>query len=36
MKGRIDWQGLKQNEFTNNREEPFLITGMNFNDGKIR
>lgn len=33
MKGRIGWQGLKQSEFTN--EGPYLITGMNFKDGKI-
>lgn len=36
MKGRIGWQGLNQTEFTNNTEEPFLITGMNFKDGEIR
>jgi type I restriction enzyme, S subunit len=36
LKGRIGWQGLKQAEFTNNEEEPFLITGMNFKDGAIR
>jgi len=36
MKGRIGWQGLKQAEFTKNGEDPFLITGMNFHDGKIR
>src|SRR5690606_15230252 len=36
MKGRIGWQGLKQTEFTNNDNEPFLITGMNFKEGKIR
>jgi len=36
MKGRIGWQGLKQAEFTSNPEDPFLITGMNFHDGKIR
>ncbi|MGA1871989.1 MAG: restriction endonuclease subunit S [bacterium] len=35
MKGRIGWQGLKQSEFTTNINEPFLITGMNFKDGKI-
>ena len=34
MKGRIGWQGLKQSEFTT--EGPYLITGMNFKDGKIR
>ena len=33
MKGRIGWQGLKQSEFTD--EGPHLITGMNFNNGKI-
>lgn len=33
MKGRIGWQGLKQSEFT--LEGPYLITGMNFKDGKI-
>lgn len=36
MKGRIGWQGLKETEFTNNHDEPFLITGMNFKDGNIR
>lgn len=36
LKGRIGWQGLKQAEFTNNEDEPFLITGMNFKDGAIR
>lgn len=36
MKGRIGWQGLNQNEFTSNSDEPFLITGMNFKDGAIR
>ncbi len=36
MSGRIGWQGLKQEEFTFNDIEPFLITGMNFKDGKIR
>lgn len=34
MKGRIGWQGLKNSEFID--EGPFLITGMNFKDGKIR
>lgn len=34
MKGRIGWQGLKQSEFT--IAGPYLITGMNFKDGKIR
>ena len=33
MKGRIGWQGLKQDEFTD--EGPYLITGMNFKDGVI-
>ncbi|UKO98342.1 restriction endonuclease subunit S [Nostoc sp. UHCC 0870] len=36
MNGRIGWQGLKQEEFTFNEGDPFLITGMNFKDGKIR
>ena len=36
MNGRIGWQGLKQEEFTTNNSDPFLITGMNFKDGKIR
>lgn len=36
LKGRIGWQGLKQQEFTTNDDEPFLITGMNFKDGAIR
>ena len=35
LKGRIGWQGLKQTEFTNNLDHPFLITGMNFRDGAI-
>jgi len=35
MKGRIGWQGLKQTEFTDNPDEPYLITGMNFKDGEI-
>lgn len=35
MSGRIGWQGLKQEEFTDNPEDPFLITGMNFKEGKI-
>jgi len=33
MKGRIGWQGLKQSEFTGSG--PYLITGMNFKDGKM-
>lgn len=33
MKGRIGWQGLRQSEFTN--DGPYLITGMNFEDGHI-
>jgi type I restriction enzyme, S subunit len=36
MSGRIGWQGLKQDEFTENPDDPFLITGMNFKDGRIR
>lgn len=36
LKGRIGWQGLKQTEFTQNENEPFLVTGMNFKDGAIR
>lgn len=36
MNGRIGWQGLKQEEFTMSPNDPFLITGMNFKDGKIR
>ncbi len=36
MNGRIGWQGLKQSEFTMNPDEPFLITGENFKEGKIR
>jgi len=35
MKGRIGWQGLTQSEFTLDENDPFLITGMNFKDGKI-
>ena len=34
LKGRIGWQGLKQSEFID--EGPYLITGMNFKNGKIR
>lgn len=33
MKGRIGWQGLKQDEFID--EGPYLITGMNFKNGVI-
>jgi type I restriction enzyme S subunit len=33
MKGRIGWQGLKQSEFID--EGPYLITGMNFQNGKM-
>jgi type I restriction enzyme S subunit len=36
MKGRIGWQGLNEREFTNNPDEPYLITGMNFKNGAIR
>ena len=36
MNGRIGWQGLKQSEFTQNPNDPFLITGMNFKDAQIR
>jgi type I restriction enzyme S subunit len=36
MNGRIGWQGLKQEEFTQKDDDPFLITGMNFKDGEIR
>lgn len=36
MNGRIGWQGLTQSEFTQNPNEPFLITGINFKDGVIR
>jgi type I restriction enzyme, S subunit len=36
MKGRIGWQGLKHSEFSENEKLPYLITGMNFKDGKIR
>jgi len=36
MNGRIGWQGLKQEEFSFNGDDPFLITGMNFKDGDIR
>jgi len=35
MSGRIGWQGLKQEEFTDNPDDPFLITGINFKEGKI-
>jgi type I restriction enzyme S subunit len=33
VKGRIGWQNLRSDEFTN--EGPYLITGMHFNDGGI-
>ena len=33
LKGRIGWQGLKQSEFID--KGPYLITGMNFKNGKI-
>ncbi|UOE42136.1 restriction endonuclease subunit S [Chryseobacterium suipulveris] len=36
MKGRIGWQGLKFSEFSDDVNLPYLITGMNFKDGKIR
>jgi type I restriction enzyme S subunit len=36
MKGRIGWQGLKFSEFSDDVTLPYLITGMNFKDGKIR
>ena len=36
MNGRIGWQGLKQEEFTSMGTDPFLITGMNFENGEIR
>jgi type I restriction enzyme S subunit len=35
MHGRIGWQGLKQSEFTSSPSDPYLITGMNFNDDEI-
>lgn len=36
MNGRIWWQWLKQEEFTDNQDDPYLITGMNFKDWNIR
>lgn len=33
LKGRIGWQGLKSSDYI--QEGPFLITGTDFNDGKI-
>jgi type I restriction enzyme S subunit len=33
IKGRIGWRGLKKSHFTN--EGPYLITGVDFTDGKI-
>lgn len=33
LKGRIGWDGLKADEFTD--EGPFLITGTDFNDGIV-
>ncbi|AKB40079.1 restriction endonuclease subunit S [Methanosarcina mazei] len=33
VKGRIGWKGLKKEEFT--EEGPYLITGTDFEDGKI-
>ena len=35
MFGRIGWQGLKQSEFTDNADAPFLITGTDFRDTSI-
>jgi type I restriction enzyme S subunit len=35
MHGRIGWQGLKQSEFTQNADDPFLITGVDFRATKI-
>ena len=34
LKGRIGWQGLTADEFTD--EGPYLITGTDFNNGKIQ
>ena len=34
LKGRIGWQGLTANEFT--EEGPFLITGTDFENGRIQ
>ena len=33
LKGRIGWDGLKSEEFTD--EGPYLITGTDFSDGKV-
>ena len=33
MKGRIGWQGLKAEEFT--EEGPYLVTGTDFEDGRV-
>lgn len=35
MHGRIGWQGLKQDEFTDKSDDPFLITGTDFRGSKI-
>lgn len=36
MKGRIGWQNLRADEFSFDQDLPYLITGMNFKEGKIR
>lgn len=33
LKGRIGWQGLTSDEYTD--EGPFLITGIDFHNGRI-
>jgi len=35
MKGRIGWKGLKQEEFSDNLDLPFLITGHDIKNDKI-
>lgn len=36
LKGRIGWQGLKHSEFSDDKNLPYLITGMNFKNGVIQ
>ncbi|MFD0765805.1 restriction endonuclease subunit S [Mucilaginibacter lutimaris] len=36
LKGRIGWQGLKHSEFSEDKNLPYLITGMNFKNGIIQ
>lgn len=36
LKGRIGWQGLRTDEYLEDENLPYLITGTDFNDGKIK